>query len=154
MNEKELREALLKWAAKAGRGNESAETVARVLARDRRRVKVLAIVTALLWIVAAGGIPVFFAVFMNFIYPKMDAVLRETITHHQGLSPAQLEVAAHTVLLAMSKLSIVLVTGSVLTLLLAAGGTMLLVFASRRATLRQVNANLAEIAELIRSGGG
>ena len=153
MNEKELREALLKWAAKTTPAGGPADIVERVLARDRRRVRLLAVVTAVLWVVAAGGIPLFFAVFMNFIYPKMETVLREMITHHDGLTPGQLENAAHTVLMATSKLSIVLVTGSVLTLLLAACGTMLLVFASRRATLRQVNANLAEIAELIRTGG-
>jgi hypothetical protein len=153
MNEKELREALLKWAAKTGPITGPAETVARVLTRDRRQVRLLAVATAVLWIVAAGGIPLFFAVFMNFIYPKMEKVLREMITHQDGLTPAQLEYNAHMLLMAASKLSVVLVTGSVMTLLLAAGGTMVLVFASRRATLRQVNANLAEIAELIRSGG-
>ena len=153
MNEKELREALLKWAARTNPVSESAETVSRVLARDRGRVRLLAAVTAVLWIVAAGGIPAFFAVFMGFIFPKMDAVLAEMITHQRGMDPARLADSAHMVLLAASKLSVVVVSGSVLTLLLAAGGTMMLVFASKRATLRQVNANLAEIAELIRGSG-
>ena len=49
------------------------------------------------------------------------------------------------------KLSIVLVSGSVLVLLLAAWATVMLVFASRRATLRQVNANLVEIAARLKS---
>jgi hypothetical protein len=153
MNEKELREALLKWAARTNPVSESAETVRRVLARDCGRVRLLAAVTAVLWVVAAGGIPVFFAVFMGFIFPKAAAVLEEMITHQRGMEPAQLAETARMVLLAASKLSVVLVSGSVLALLLAAGGTMLLVFASKRATLRQVNANLGEIAALIRGSG-
>jgi hypothetical protein len=154
MNEKELREALLTWAAKTSSTAEPEQTVARVLARDRRRVRMLAAATAILWVIAAGGIPLFFAMFMNFIFPKIEHVLREMITHRDNLEPARLAEAAHTVLLAASKLSILLVSGSVIALLLAACGTLMLVFALRRATLRQVNANLAEIAEQIRSGGG
>lgn len=151
MNEKELGEALLRWAA-TGPNNLSDPTllVQQVLRSDRRRVRRLAVATVVLWILAAGGIPLFFGLFMAFIFPKTEQILREMITHQDGLDPQQLSNAAHVVLQAATKLSIVLVTGSVLALLLAACGTVALVFAARRATLRQVNASLAEIAERMR----
>lgn len=155
MNEKELGEALLKWAATGTpRPPDAGDTVNRVLARDRRRVRALAALTVLLWILAAAGIPLFFSLFVVFLLPKVDEVVLEMITHHRGTDPQRLAAVAHEVLLAVSKLSILLVSGSVLTLLLAAFGTVWLVFASRRATLRQVNASLAAIVEQMRKGGG
>ena len=150
MNEKELRDALLSWAAQSGPSAAPDQTLARVLSRDRRRVRLLATATAVLWLLAAGGIPMFFALYMNFIFPKVEAVLHEMITHDRHTDPAALDRAAHITLLATSKLGILLVTASVLALLLAACGTLLLVFASRRATLRQVNANLTQIATHLR----
>ena len=150
MNEKQLGDALLRWASTGPALTDPQQLVDRVLRRDRRRVRILAAVTVLLWVIAAGGIPLFFALFMAFIFPKADDVVREMITHRRGGDPQQLASAAHAVLLAIAKLSVVLVTGSVLALLLAAVGTVMLVFAARRATLRQVNANLTAIAERMR----
>jgi hypothetical protein len=49
-----------------------------------------------------------------------------------------------------AKLSIILVCGSVAALLLAAGATIWLVFATRRTTIREVNANLTAIADQLR----
>ena len=155
MNEKELGDALLKWAATGSpRPPDAGEMVNRVLTRDRRRVRTLAALTVLLWVVAAAGIPLFFSLFVVFLLPKVDEVFLEMITHHNHTEPQHLAAVTHQLLMAISKLSILLVCGSVLTLLLAAFGTVRLVFASRRATLRQVNANLAAIADQMRKGGG
>jgi hypothetical protein len=154
MNEKQLGEALLHWAASAGRPpGDPQHLIESVLRRDRRRVQLLATVTVLLWIIAAGGIPLFFAMFMLFIRPKIEQVIHDIILPPPGVDPHRLAEVAHMLLLATSKLSIVLVTGSIISLLLAAVGTVMLVFAARRATLRQVNANLAEIALRMRASG-
>lgn len=152
LNERQLGDALLNWSSAAGAPapDDPSNVLRRVLRRDRRRVRRLAVAAAVLWLAAVAGIPLFFALYATFILPKADAVLRETITHDRGLDPHHLAEAAHAVLLAASKLGILLVTGSVLTLLLAAWATVALVFTARRATLRQVNANLAEIAAQLR----
>jgi hypothetical protein len=151
LNEKQLGDALLHWtSAQSTAPGDPANILQRVLDRDRRRVRSLTIAAALLWLAAVAGIPLFFALYVTFILPKADAVLREMITHKDGLDPQRLAQAAHVTLLATSKLGILLVTGSVLTLLLAAWATVALVFTTRRATLRQVNANLAEIAARLR----
>ena len=151
MNEKQMGEALLHWVASAGGPpGDPRQVVQGVLRRDRRRVRLLAIITILLWTVAAGGIPLFFALFMAFIFPKADRVLHDITLRPPGTDPQRLADAAHIVLLAAAKLSVVFVTGSIVALLLAAVGTVMLVFAARRATLRQVNANLAEIAGKMR----
>jgi hypothetical protein len=154
MNEKQLGEALLHWDASAGRPpGDPQQLIESVLRRDRRRVHFLAAATVMLWIIAAGGIPLFFAMFMLFICPKIDQLTHDVILRPPGSDPRSLAEVAHMLLLATSKLSIVLVTGSIISLLLAAVGTVMLVFAARRTTLRQVNANLAEIATRMRESG-
>ena len=153
MNERELGDALLRWTASQGSSPTEprpGEMIDRVLTRDRRRVRRLAFVTATLWLVAVACIPLFFAAFATFILPKANYLAQETFLHERKLSDRQLADDAQTVLLTTAKLGMVVVTASVLVLLLAAWGTVWLVGASRRATLRQVNANLAEIAEALR----
>jgi hypothetical protein len=153
MNEKELGDALLRFTPAGptlGNPGDPAFLLGRVLDRDRRRVRMLTGATILLWIVAAAGIPLFFVLYVTFIQPKAVDVLQEIITHRRGYPVPELANTANQVLFITLKLGIVLVTGSVFTLLLAACATVMLVFAARRATLRQVNANLAEISEQLR----
>jgi hypothetical protein len=88
--------------------------------------------------------------FCNWVLPKLVQVAHEVITHQDGVEPRQLADTADMLARVTLKLSIVLVTGSVLALLLAGAATVGLVFATRRATLREVNANLAEIAEQLK----
>src|SRR5436190_1404287 len=147
MNEKDVGDALLRWAGSVA---DPDETIRRVLRRDHRRVRRLAGATAALWPFAVAGIPLFFGLFAYFILPKANLVLREMITHDQGYTPEHLTRVAEVLLLSTAKLGILLVSGSVLVLLLAAWATVGLVFASRRATLRQVNANLLKIESQLR----
>jgi hypothetical protein len=151
MNEKQLGSALLNWdATGTPPGQDPRQMVANLLRRDARRVRWLAAGTVFFWMISAAGIPLFFILFLNFVYPKMETLISETITHRRGVDPSRLEAAGQVLLAITWKLSVVLVTGSVIALLLAACMTVMLVFASRRATLRQVNANLAEISEQLK----
>jgi hypothetical protein len=150
MNEKELGDALLRWSPAPAPSAEPGELVRRVLQRDRRRVRNLTIATVVLWLLAVLLIPLYFTFFALFILPKANWVMQETITHKAGIDPQRLAYDAQMVLQVTARIGIGVVTGSVITLLLAAWATVALVFAARRATLRQVNANLTEIADQIR----
>jgi hypothetical protein len=153
MNEKELGEALLRWSPAPAPSAEPGELVRRVLQRDQRRVRRLTIATVLLWLFAVLLIPLYFTFFALFILPKANWVMQKTITHQADVEPARLASDAQMVLQVTARIGIAVVTASVITLLLAAWATVALVFAARRATLRQVNANLTEIAEQIRRLG-
>ena len=147
MNEKDLGNALLKWHA----GQESLQVdpqklVASVLERDRRRVRWLTAGTIVLWTIAALGIPLFTAIFVEFVLPRYNWVMQEMITHQEGADPKDMLNASNKIMFVTAKLGISLVCGSVGALLLAAGAPIWLVFATRRATLREVNANLAAIS--------
>jgi hypothetical protein len=99
-----------------------------------------------LWAIAAVGIPLFTGIFVEFVLPKYNWVMQEIITHKEGASPTEMLEASQKINDVTAKLGIVLVCGSIGALLMAASSTIWLVFATRRSTLREVNANLAEIA--------
>jgi hypothetical protein len=149
MNERELGDALLKMSGSLSQ-SDSEQLIQRLLQRDRRRLRILAAVAAILWFVAVAGIPLFFTLFTVYLLPKTDVILREMITHQQHLPPEQLVDLAHTLLISTAKLCIALVGLSVLIFLLAAWATVFLVFASQRATLGHVNTNLARIDEQLK----
>ncbi len=146
MNEKDLGDALLKWDARGQMPEvDPQKLVARVLAQDRRRVRWLAGATIILWTLSAVGIPAFTCFLVVYIWPAYDALMEEIITHRKGISPELLVEISRITTAATAQMSIILACGSVTALLLAAGATIWLVFATRRATLREVNANLAEV---------
>jgi hypothetical protein len=148
MTDKELGDALLKWdAGKYASGADVQGQVANVLRRDVRKVRRLTIGTVVLWIVAAVGVPLFFFLFCQLVMPKVVELQQEVITHRKGTDPQTLANAARLISDVTLKMGILLVTASVGALLLAGGCTVWLVFATRRATLREVNANLAAVAE-------
>jgi hypothetical protein len=149
MNERELGDALLKMSGSLSQ-SDSEQLIQRLLQRDRRRLRILAAVAAILWFVAVAGIPLFFTLFSVYLLPKAEVVLREMITHQQSLPPEQLADSARTLLVTTAKLCIALVGLSVAILLLAAWATVFLVFASQRATLGHVNTNLARIDEQLK----
>jgi hypothetical protein len=154
MNEKELGRALLSWDARGPAPTmDPQKLVASVLARDKRRVRLLTAATIALWTLSAVGIPLFTYVLVFYIWPASNALMQEVITHQRGIEPQDLEKSWFALTAFTAKASILLVSGSVIAFLLAAGATIWLVFATRRATLREVNANLAEIAEQLRRLG-
>ena len=143
MTEKDLRKALLGLDAGAiAAVPDAGQITRRVLDRDRRRVRILAALTILLWVVAALGI-VLVLVAVLVVHPAMLAPIRG-----DG-SPADRERFEHVRVMMLEKATAV-VAISVAVLALAALGTVLLVFAAHAATVRRVNATLVDLAEQLR----
>jgi len=131
MNEKELAAKLLRLgASELSSPFSPRELTQRVIARDRRRVTALAVLALALWL---GSIVMLYVFMWQFIlvyaqfekagWPAADPHAAPVYRFLIGLS-ASVEGLCFTFLV-----------------------TMILLFVSRRATLRQINANLIEISE-------
>lgn len=143
MTEKDLRKALLGLDAQAIASVPDAQLIARrVLRRDRRRVRLLAVVTIFLWVTAALGIVLVLGALL-FVHPAMLQSIRG------GATASERERFEHVRLMMLEK-STAVVAISVAVLALAALGTVFLVFAAHNATIRRVNATLVEIAEQLK----
>lgn len=143
MTEKDLRKALLGMdAAAIGTAPDTREITRRVLDRDRWRVRLLAALTIILWVTAALGIVLVLCALL-YVHPAM---LRPI----EGGSTAEDRERYEHVRLMMLEKSTAVVAISVAVLALAALATVLLVLVGRNATIRQVNATLAEISEQLR----
>jgi hypothetical protein len=144
MGEQELIRALQELVARHAPPPEPRRVSSELIARDRRRVRLLAGVTALLWLGGIAGVLYMILCFNRFIIayspvPPEDPAgwaawstgeaFRAKMELHHSLEACMAAVPA---------------------LLLAALGTVWLVFSSRRATLNQINHSLAEISEQLR----
>jgi hypothetical protein len=170
MNEKELGRALLNLDAADRPPADSRALTDRVLNRDRRRVRIWTWLTVGTWLVAAGLV-LFLLVVFGLIFPA-QAKLRDDTGQNRWtpgpsapappsapipgnakgqarLTPAQREQMQNDLEIAF-KMSSVVITVTVGALALAGLFTLGLLLATRRATLRQVNANLAEITEQLK----
>jgi hypothetical protein len=131
MNEKELADKLLNLeASELSNPPGPRELTQRVIARDRRRVRALAAVALVFWL---GSIVV--------LYVFMGELLGFYAQFQQAGGPAADPNAAHfyRFLLGLS--------ASLEALCFAFLLTMVLLFVSKRASLRQINANLIEISD-------
>src|SRR4029079_6064387 len=91
MNEKELGEALLKWDARGPAPEvDPHRVVASVLARDRRRVRRVAIGAIALWALTAVGIPLFSYFLIEFIVPKYNWLMHQIISPPENPDTRQL----------------------------------------------------------------
>jgi hypothetical protein len=149
MSDKELGRALLDLDARALAGAaDPREPTMRILERDRRRVWWWSAITIFFWI-ASLLMVLWMFVAMGLLMP-FEAHLRDPAqTARVGLTPEMREMGelnAHII----SQMITVGVMASVGLLALAAGSTVFLVLASRRATLRQINASLLEISEQLK----
>jgi uncharacterized membrane protein len=149
MSDKELSRALLELDARALAGaGDPREPTMRILDRDRRRVWWWSAITIAFWILALLMV-LWMLVAMALLLP-FEAHLRDpALNARVGMTPEMLkqgELNAHII----SRMITVGVTASVGILALAAGSTVFLVLASRRATLRQINASLLEISEQLK----
>ncbi len=150
MSDKELSRALLDLDARtlAGAADPRAATT-KILDSDRRRVWWWSAIALTLWI-AALLMVLWMMVAMALLMPFEAHLRNPDEVARAGMTPEQLEMAelkAHI----MSRMITVGVTMSVGVLALAAGSTVFLVLASRRATLRQINASLLEIPEQLKA---
>jgi hypothetical protein len=148
MTEKKLGQSLLELDARqiAGLPDAHAQTW-RVLERDRRRVWWLTALTIALW---SAAILMVLSMLVAFalLFP-LQAKLREDAQLNR--LPPEVRATAQEKSQVVFQMITVGVTCSVGLLALAALATVLLVVASRRATLRQVNASLLEISEQLKS---
>ena len=147
MTEKELQRALLGLdSARLATAPDAREITRKVLERDRRRVRLLTVLTIALWVTAAAGIVLGLYALLAF-HPAKPSSTRDdekgrvTATERDGIDQVRGMVMEKTT---------AVVAISVAVLALAALGTVFLVFASRAATIRQVNATLLEISEQLK----
>jgi hypothetical protein len=170
MNEKEFGERLLGLDIAARPAADVQALTDSVLARDRRRVKLWTWLTVGSWLLSAILVLFLLAAF-GLIFPAM-AKLRDDKGQNRWtpgakappaganptpqenneqnrLTPVQREQMQHDLEIAF-KMSTVVITFTVGALSLAGLCTFGLVMATRRATLRQVNANLIEIGEQLK----
>jgi len=126
----------------------------RVLRRARRRAAILGWSSLGLWVIAAAGFAAYVWFVLAYLWP-MIAVLAE----QQQSTPPDLQSRALRVLVHVTP-SVTMVWALVWSglLVLAALATVLYVMTSRRATVREIQAGLADIsaqlAALDRSRGG
>lgn len=144
MSEQELIHALQELVARHSRPQDPRGVSSAVVYRDRWRVRLLAGVTSLLWLGGVAGILYMIFCFNRFIVaysPGAPSDLDKTGSLRGGDEfHAKMELH-HSLEACMVALPI---------LLLAALCTVWLVFSSRRATLNQINLNLAEISQQLR----
>lgn len=151
MNEKEVGRILLGLdASRLGLDADSRTLTVRVLQSDRWRVRLLSVVTIILWGFAAAGILLVLFVLLS-LYPKQQALMHDL--QRGNLSETDRD-HIQQVLWIITEKATAMVAVSVGALVLAALGTVLLVHTSRRATIRQLNASLFEISEQLRQLSG
>lgn len=145
MTERELGNALLKLDATQLAGTSEARQLTwKILERDRQRVRLLSGLTISVWVLAL--IVILLVIIGPGIYSRQWGAELLAIEEQGTVSVTQRNQLQHE-LRAAVQLGML---SSVAMLTLAALCTALLVFASRRATLRQVNASLAEISEQLK----
>ena len=141
MSEQELIRALQELVARHAPPPEPHRLSSELISRDRWRIRLLAGLTAFLWLGGIAGVLYMIFCFNRFIiaYSPRDANAGGAV--HAGEE-------FHTKMELHHSLEACL--AAVPALLLAALGTVWLVFSSRRATLNQINISLAEISEQLR----
>jgi hypothetical protein len=141
MTEKELGKALLELDVTAAPAPPDPRQLTRtILQRDRRRVRWLTVLSVFFWVLSAAGVVVIIWFYFFHINPRLAAY---------GAGRAHLQNDWNDWVYA-ADMGARFVLGCIATFLLAAVCTVLLILASRRAVLRQINANLAEISEQLK----
>jgi hypothetical protein len=139
MTEKELGQALLKLDI-APAAPDPRQLTRKILARDRRRVRLLTGLAALFWVLAVAGLALLIWQYFKSLAPRLGAYVDGRRDFQQDAS----------VWLVIGTAGAGIILASIIALLLAAICTVLLISASRRATLRQINANLLEISDQLK----
>lgn len=146
MSYQDLGDALLKLDLTSGDVPQAVQ-VERIIASDRNRIKWLTRLTVTMWFLAAAG-AVLIAVVGACVFPAIAHALNEA---GQG----ELDQPNSPFLMLAKLMAASIVCGSLSFIVLVGAGlsTVLLVFRSRRATLRQINANLLRISEQLKAAG-
>ena len=145
MNEKELGRALL--AGEGTRDIDVTELTRRVLRRDRRRVWVLGTLCVVAWMLVVM-LP------WSTVLPMLAKVVEHFAQTDGAATTTAPATADHERMIELMRIvktgTIATFAGSIAAMFMAAVCTVALVVTSRRATLRQVNARLAEISEQLK----
>ncbi|MFT3785346.1 MAG: hypothetical protein QM770_04160 [Tepidisphaeraceae bacterium] len=120
--------------------------VLEVLRRDRRRLRATAAVTILLWILAALLIP---AIYLP-LWAKVDQTASRLVADNGELTARQVAEAISELARGTMPVAAIMMAILVLTCFLAAALTVSLSLMIRRATLRQVSANLTMISQQLK----
>ena len=151
MTNRDLGRALLELDAAtiAGRSDLAVKTE-RILRQDRFRVGLLTWFTVAVWVLA---LVLIFGDLVNFavLFPRHALYLQQLDAGE--ITPALRDAMQRELFISFQKGTLI-IAFSVFVTTLAAFLTVLLIFATRRATLRQVNANLAEICEQLKQMRG
>ena len=139
MNEKDLAKALLRGE----RAIDVQTLTDRILRRDRRRMWFLGIVCVIAWM-AVVMLP------WSTVLPMMAKVAHEELSPTTLPMPGSPHDYSPALLRILKQGTIVTFLDSIACMFIAAICTVSLIIFSRRATLRQVNARLADIAEQLR----
>jgi hypothetical protein len=130
------------------------QQVAATLARDARRVRLLTWATVLLWAAAVAGVVWLLVVFKMQVIPRLEVTQAagERVARQQDRKQAPdpedvRKLQGWTTSLGMAATVGAAILAAIVGLLaLACLGTVLLVFATRRTTLRQIQVSLADIS--------
>lgn len=170
--DKNVGDALLKLDL-APQSDLPAAQIERIIDEDRRRVRRWTRISISLWIIAAIGAMVIF-VMGGLAFPFIAKLLMEeqhaaktaassgdtaesdkpSSAPKEVKSPLEDTNTPFTVLAKLVAMCLVIGTGAFMALVFAGLATVLLLLRSRSATLRQINANLLQIAEQLKVGKG
>lgn len=144
MTEKELGKALLNLSNTSAPGAPDPRGMTqKILDRDRRRIRLLAGLAVLFWVLTTAGVVSLCPFYIMYLAPRLRS-------YQAGRSMLQNDWEAWA---SLGEYLAYWVLACVISLLFAALCTVLLVLLSRRATLRQINASLAEISGQLRQAG-
>jgi hypothetical protein len=148
MNERELGKALLNLGSPdSADALDAQQMTRRILTRDRRRVVLLTALTLALWLLALVLVATAMIAF-GLILPQQAKLNQEVAEKRLTLEERDAIQRVHL----MGTQKVLVLIGLGVTILgLAALATVLLVLASRRATLRQINAQLVVISEQLKN---
>ena len=142
MSEKELGKAMLRLDPASDNPFPSGDLLRYLLARDRRRAKFLTVVVLLIWAVVVYFLYNTISYWYDYVIPQHKELLTVTAKENAAGSVARHQsVAIHDLNFLFFMLMAALVAAS-----LASLGTFVLLFASRRVTLRQLSLDLRAIA--------
>jgi hypothetical protein len=145
MNEIHFGKALLAAEASEARGTREPQEIARqIVMRDHRRARWLTVGTLFLWSIAIGAMFVVLYAWYWMILPKLEVFGIDRLRPASAVTPETL-IEVHRTFIMAYRVTIAMLAGCVAFVGLAAASTVWLVGVSRKATLRQINAELAQI---------
>lgn len=145
MTNRDLGRALLNLDVAGPSEPDPREQARRLVRRDRWVVRILAALALLLWLAAAGGVLFVVWIAVCFVFPRHQKLAQDLA----AMPPEQVAVVQQANLAAW-EICLEVIAASFIAMTLAALCTVWLILLARRATLREVNANLIVISEQLR----